>query len=219
MVRGDGTWTTNWKASWDERRTFTTSYGHDFERHRAASVAQASPARTAAPSSLGSPHKVLPPVASPRSVAEPLVQHSGDMGILPGEGAFRRAQQQATGAFNQFGRNGDLILRQGLPVGGSLWSPPAPQHALDSPSYRPRRLCSLTNFEETKNRTTHDYSAKMSELRSPRTGLSAATIDSRGIDTWYGRGPGAIANFVEATYARPYAPTSRGTGYGYASSR
>lgn len=76
-------------------------------------------------------------------------------------------------------------------------------------------MCELTKFEETKNRTAHDYTAKMRDRRT--NGFNS--VDVRGIDQNYGR-KSTMTGFVESVYTNPY-PTSfrSGAGFGFATSR
>jgi|EP01043_Picozoa_sp_COSAG02_P022992 hypothetical protein len=136
--------------------------------------------------------------------------------VTPEETAFRRSQALAKPGHVEVGRNGTVVqLNPRGKTGGLMYHPPVPRHELDTPNYHPRRMCELTKFEETKNRTAHDYTAKMREGRT----LAGASPDVRGIDTFYGR-KSLHTGFVEQVYAHPY-PTSfrSGAGFGYANSR
>ncbi len=116
----------------------------------------------------------------------------------------------------EVGRNGTVVqLDSRGKTGGLNYHPLVPRHELDTPNYHPRRMCQLTKFDEMKNRTAHDYTAKMREGRTQ----PGASLDVRGIDTYYGR-KSLHTGFVEQVYAQPY-PTSfrSGAGFGYANSR
>ena len=202
-----------------DNRSWATTYGAD---RRAALGPPRSPSSAARTYTLG----MLPPptprrdaVASVQLARLPTPPGSArpGTGISPAEAAFQRANQLSRPAeFTQVGRCGTVVRRDpGIVTGGLLSVPVVPQHGLDTPSYHPRRMCELTKFEETKNRTAHDYTAKMRDRRTN----AGMTMDVRGIDQFYGRKSNATG-FVESVFAAPY-PTSfrSGAGFGFATSR
>jgi hypothetical protein len=158
----------------------------------------------------------VPKYPTPPGSPAPLKRPSTSSSITPEETAFRRSQALTRPGHVEVGRNGTVVqLNPQGKTGGLMYAPPVPRHELDTPNYHPRRMCELTKFEETKNRTAHDYTAKMRDRRTN----AGASLDVRGIDTCYGR-KSLHTGFVEAVYAQPY-PTSfrSGAGFGYATSR
>jgi hypothetical protein len=205
------TYKTSWSAG-NDRTPWKTSYGNDYETSRFLPSPSARGLRPHAPQLTS-----LPP-AGPSTPRLETAQPRGS--ILPGASAFYREQQlRRPDQYSQFGRNGHVARQENvaMPRGG-LYAPIVPEHALDSSSYHPKRMCGLTKFDELKSMTTHDFSSKMVIGRTGRPELCAQTIDSRGIDTYYGRRSTA-ATYVEQIYASPYPASHRFAGYGYATSR
>lgn len=196
------------------------------ERLAAQSAQSARPARTYELGMLPPPTPV-PPSTEPRSrgahtdaqMRYPIPPPSASRpstSITPESTAFQRSQALMRPGHVEVGRNGTVVnLIEGGKTGGLMYHPLVPRHELDTLHYHPRRMCELTKFEETKNRTAHDYTAKM---RDRRTNASNS-LDVRGIDQNYGR-KNTMTGFVTDVYANPY-PTSfrSGAGFGFATSR